>query len=52
MSISRRKVTQEFKIEAVKLITEGHRKAAEVARDLDLSPTVLRHWKLDNTGSN
>ncbi len=45
MSNSRRKFTQEFKIEAVKLITEGRRRVSEVARDLDISATVLRCWK-------
>jgi len=45
MSDSRRKFTQEFKIEAVKLITEGRRRVSEVARDLDISATVLRRWK-------
>ncbi len=45
MSDSRRKFTQEFKIEVVKLITEGRRRVSEVARDLDISATVLRRWK-------
>lgn len=40
----RRKFTNEFKLEAVKLAEEGTVAVAQVARDLDLSESVLRRW--------
>jgi transposase len=40
----RRKFTNEFKAEAVKLAEEGTVSVAQVARDLDLSESVLRRW--------
>ncbi len=40
----RRKFTNEFKLEAVKLAEEGTVSVAQVAKDLDLSESVLRRW--------
>ena len=40
----RRKFTNEFKMEAVKLAEEGTVSVAQVARDLDLQQSVLRRW--------
>jgi transposase len=40
----RRKFTNEFKWEAVKLAEEGTVSVAQVAKDLDLSESVLRRW--------
>ena len=40
----RRKFTREFKLEAVKLITERGVTAAQAARDLGVHQTVLRNW--------
>jgi transposase len=40
----RRKFTNEFKMEAVKLAEEGTVSVAQVAEDLDLSESVLRRW--------
>ena len=34
-----------FKLSAVKMVTEGGQKAAEVARSLDIHPNVLYNWK-------
>jgi len=45
MARQRRSFTREFKIEAVRRITEQGRSLAEVARDLDLSESMLRAWK-------
>ena len=45
MAKTRRTFTPEFKAEAVKLVTEQGRSVAEVARDLDLSESLLRSWK-------
>ncbi|GIO22830.1 transposase [Oceanobacillus sp. J11TS1] len=35
---------KEFKVYAVKLVVEDGRKAAEVARELDLVPQTLQKW--------
>jgi len=40
----RRKFTNEFKLEAVKLAERGEVPVAQVARDLGLHETVLRRW--------
>ena len=45
MARQRRSFTREFKIEAVRRITEQGHSLAEVARDLDLSESLLRGWK-------
>jgi transposase len=43
-------VYREFKQEAVKLVTEGGHPTAQVARDLGLTPNLLRRWKQDVAG--
>ena len=40
----RRKFTEEFKADAVKLVRAGGRSIARVAADLDLTETSLREW--------
>ena len=40
----RRKYTDEFKSEAVKLVHESGRPVAQVARDLGISDNVLYRW--------
>ena len=52
MAKTRRTFTPEFKAQAVKLVTEGGKSLAEVARDLDLGESMLRSWKaaLDRDG--
>ena len=40
----RRAFTKEFKAETVRLVVEGKRSSAEVARDLDLTESALRQW--------
>ncbi len=45
MSKPRRKYTREFKLAAVKLVTEQGRSVAEAARSLGVSEKQLRHWK-------
>jgi len=42
--MTRRKYRREFKIEAVKLVTERGVSIAQAARDLDLVDRVLRRW--------
>jgi transposase len=45
MARQRRKYTREFKVEAVKLVTEKGYSVAEAARSLDVGQTLLRSWK-------
>lgn len=42
--VTRRQFSREFKIEAVKLVTERGVAASQVARDLDVHENVLRKW--------
>lgn len=44
MARKRRKFTQEFKAEAVRLCQVGDRSVGQVAKDLDLTETALRSW--------
>jgi transposase len=36
---------KDFKLSAVKMVTEGGHKACEVARSLDIHPNMLYSWK-------
>src|SRR5260370_17004669 len=45
MARSRRTYTAEFKIEAVRLVTEQGYSVAEAARCLGIHETLLRSWK-------
>ena len=45
MRQKRRKFSREFKHEAIRLITEKGYSQAQVARDLELRPDMLRRWK-------
>jgi transposase len=45
MAKARRSFPPEFKAQAVQLVTEQGKSVAEVARDLDLSESLLRSWK-------
>ena len=42
--MERRKFTREFKLEAVKLITERGVKAVQAGQDLGIHPNTLRDW--------
>ena len=42
---ARRTYTREFKVEAVKLVTEKGYSVAEAARSLCISDTLLHSWK-------
>jgi transposase len=46
MARQRRTYTNEFKVEAVKLLTEQGRSVAEAARSLDIGENLLRSWKI------
>ena len=45
MAKVRRTYTREFKVEAVKLVTEQGYSVAEAARSLGIHETLLRSWK-------
>lgn len=45
MSKSRRTFTSEFKVAAVKLVTEQGRSVSEAARSLGIAAELLRRWK-------
>ena len=45
MARQRRSYTREFKVEAVRLVTEKGYSVAEAARALDVGETLLRSWK-------
>ncbi len=45
MGKKRRQYTREFKVEAVKLVTEGGLSVAQTARGLGVSQSVLHRWK-------
>ena len=45
MARTRRTYTGEFKVEAVKLVTEQGRSVAEAARNLGIAENLLRSWK-------
>ena len=47
--MTRRKFSREFKIEAVKLVTERGVRVAQACRDLDLAESVLRRWMREAT---
>lgn len=41
----KKRFDREFKMSAVKMVTEGGHKAAEVARSLGIHPNQLYNWK-------
>jgi len=42
--IPRRLLTEEFKREAIKLVTEQHLNVAAAGRQLDVAPKSIRAW--------
>jgi transposase len=45
MGVSRKQYSREFKIEAVRLVTEGGLSIAQAARDLGINDNMLSRWK-------
>ena len=45
MGTTRRSFTREFKVQAVRMVSEGGRRLSEVARDLELDPKLIRRWR-------
>jgi transposase len=43
----RRSFADEFKREAVSLLTSSGRPVTQVARELGIQPSMLRHWRDD-----
>ena len=50
MAGKRRQFTREFKLEAVRLITNGERKVEDLARDLGVRVSILRDWQKQAEG--
>jgi transposase len=44
MARTRRKFTDEYKAEIVKIVKEGGKSFSEVCRDLDLTPSAVSLW--------
>jgi len=44
-SNKRKNYSKEFKLNAVRMVTEEGRRAAEVARDLGISENLIYNWK-------
>jgi transposase len=42
---TRRRYTEDFKREAVRLVRESAHPVAQVARDLGITDNVLSHWR-------
>ena len=45
MRTKKKSYSKQFKIDAVKLVTDQGYKIAEAARNLDIHPNVLRNWR-------
>ena len=45
MPRKRRKFSREYKLEAVKMVTEGGLTFAAAARNLDINPKLIMDWK-------
>jgi transposase len=50
MSEKRRVFTREFKVEAVRLVTEGNQSVSEVSESLGIRPDMLRAWRRELEG--
>ena len=49
--MTRRKFSREFKIEAVRLVTDRGVAVAQAGRDLDIAQSVLRRWMRELTAT-
>lgn len=50
MGGTRRRFTREFKLEAVRLVSEGNESVSAVAERLGIRPDMLRNWKRQVAG--
>ncbi|NLA41876.1 MAG: transposase [Smithella sp.] len=51
MTIERKSYSRQFKIDAVRLLTDQGYKISEAARNLDINPNVLRRWRNELAGA-
>lgn len=51
MAATRRQFSWEFKMEAVRLVTDGSKPLAHVACELGIRPDMLRSWKRQAAGA-
>jgi transposase len=51
LDMTRRKLSREFKIEAVRLVTDRGVAVAQAARDMDVAKSVLRRWMRELTAA-
>jgi len=52
MGQERRQFTDEFKTEAIALLTGSGRRLVEIAGELGVSPSMLRNWRNRQGGGN
>src|SRR3954467_4358601 len=52
MGQERRRFTDEFKTEAVALLASSGRPLIQIARELGISPSMLRNWRNRREGRN
>jgi len=45
MAHTRRQFTREFKVEALRMVTDGGRSLSAIARELGIRPDMLRSWR-------
>jgi len=45
MKSQRRKFSREFKLEAVRLVSEEKESLVKIAKDLGIRPDILRNWR-------
>ncbi len=50
MATTRRQFSQEFKLEAMRLVQESGKPQAQIARELGIRPDMLRTWKRQAEG--
>ena len=52
MAETRRRFSEEFKREAVRLAYESGRRLSDVARELDVRPDLIRRWRRKLSGGS
>jgi len=52
MTTERKSYSRQFKIDAVKLVTEQGYRITEAARNLEINPNVLRRWRNQLVGES
>ena len=52
MTTERKSYSKQFKVDAVKLVTDQGYKISEAARNLEISPNLLGRWKYQLAGES